>query len=230
MGCNLKLVVSLARAFQGRGLGLMDLVQEGNRGLITATERFDPDKGFRFSTYARWWIRQAMHRACQDQGRVIRLPVHVHEKLRRARRAAEKLTRALGRAPEPEEVAACCGLATEALVDYWNAGSTTLSLDRPAYEDSEGRRLLEWLPSGEEAPEELAVRAASKRSLQRALAQLEYRDQVILRHRYELDGCERLTLVAIGRLLGITRERTRQLERRALVRLRQRLAEQSREP
>jgi RNA polymerase primary sigma factor len=220
VGCNLKLVVSLARAFRGRGLGLMDLVQEGNRGLMTAAERFDPARGFRFSTYARWWIRQAMHRACHDQGRVIRLPVHVHEKLRRARQEAEALSRVLGRDPEPEELAECCDLSPAALVDYWNAGAPTLSLDRPAREDGDERGFLERLSCERGDPVDRVVAASVRRSLRRGLATLEHRDQVILRHRFGLDGCERLTLVALGHLLGITRERTRQLERRALVRLR----------
>ena len=223
---NLRLVVMLARRYQGRGLPLGDLIAEGNLGLIRAVEKFRWDRGTRFSTYATWWIRQAIQRALANQARLIRLPVHVEAQLGKVRRTRERLTQERGRPPEPAEVAAELGLTVKDLEALEEASKMPLSLEAPVGAGEEGIQLKDVVPDREE-PDAAAVAGLLRRQgdLRELLDDLPPKEREIILDRFGLGGASEtpMTLESIGRRMGVTRERVRQIEASALRKLRRRL-------
>jgi RNA polymerase primary sigma factor len=218
---NLRLVVSIAKRYQGRGLPLLDLVQEGNIGLGKAVDRFQYRRGFKFSTYGTWWIRQAITRGLADRARLIRLPVHVEDQLRRLARVDRALAGQLGRQPTSEELARRAGLSVRKVRDLLEAARRTYSLDTPLSETTELGNLLE---DTQVAPPDAGVLVDDQaRQIQRALATLSEKQREVVRLRFGLGDGEH-TLEQIGRRLGVTRERIRQIEATALQKLRQPLA------
>jgi RNA polymerase primary sigma factor len=220
---NLRLVVSIAKRYLRSGMPLLDLVQEGNLGLLRAVDRFQYRRGFKFSTYATWWIRQAISRAIADRGRTIRIPVHVVETLNRVTRASRELTAGLGREPTPEEIARRTRVPAERVRFVLETSPKTVSLQTPIGEDTALGDLLEDT-SMATPTDELETRDLS-RELERALAELKPKEREILRLRFGIGGQEARTLEQIGDRYGLTRERIRQIEMKALGKLRrQRLA------
>ncbi len=217
---NSRLVISVAKKYVGRGVPFLDLIQEGNIGLIRATKKFDWRRGHKFSTYATWWIRQAITRAIADQGRTIRVPVHMGDQINRMLRVSHRLTQELGRAPETEELAEALDVPPEKVEYMKQVAQRPVSLELPVGED-EDSSLADFIED-EEAPEpaEVATENLLREQVKEVLATLPPREARILQLRYGLLNGESYTLEEVGRKMGVTRERVRQIEAQALRRLR----------
>ncbi|HEX2168330.1 MAG TPA: RNA polymerase sigma factor RpoD/SigA [Longimicrobiales bacterium] len=218
---NLRFVISVAKKYQNRGVSLIDLIQEGNVGLVTAARKFDPEQGVKFISYAVWWIRQAILAALANQGRAVRVPLNRASDLARIFREWERLKQELGRDPSTEEIAYAAKLTPEIVESLSTLNSSEIRLDAPIGETDDSQLVERFIVAEASEPEEAVEERMLNENVTRALSTLSERDAKVIRLYYGLDGNREHTLEEIGNMLGVTRERVRQLRDRALKRLRE---------